>query len=47
MALVLLGLSPLPAGELIVAKDGVVTLLDIQGKKWTILFDQDMIVRLR
>jgi hypothetical protein len=42
MALVLLGLSPLPAGELTVAKDGVVTLLDAEGKKWTLLFDQDM-----
>jgi hypothetical protein len=42
MALVLLGLSPLPEGELTVAKDGVVTLLDAEGKKWTLLFDQDM-----
>lgn len=42
MALVLLGLSPLPAGELTVAKNGVVTLLDAEGKKWTILFEQDM-----
>jgi len=42
MALVLLGLSPLPAGELTVAKDGVVTLLDAEGKKWTLLFDQNM-----
>ena len=42
MALVLLGLSPLPAGELTVAKDGVVTLLDAEGNKWTLLFDQDM-----
>jgi hypothetical protein len=37
-ALVLLGLAPLPKGELTVS-GGVVTLVDETNKRWTILYD--------